>query len=352
MAKTAAEFLETLLANVSDEFDKSEGYLIYDLLNSVSFLAAELGEKMENVESLVNVENLSGDMLGQYVSQHKGIERTQATYAKGFVTATGQGTVNIGDLFETENGVQFQATEQVTVDGSAKVPVQCLTSGSIGNVPAKQINMMPVTLTGITTVNNENPTSGGYEAENDESLLERYYIATKTPPTSGNIYHYRQWALSVSGVGGAKIFPLERGENTVEVVIIDQDKKPANEDLVKQVQNYIDPDSKGLGNGEAPIGARCYVVAATALELTIKVDVTKAPGALEETVKANIEQSIKNYLKDISFESAYVSYAKLGECIISSEGVEDYSNLTVNGGTANIPVDSKKVATLGGVTIV
>lgn len=346
-----SEIRETLLSNVSDEFDKNEGYLIYDILNAVSFVFEELGIKQDKIESMLNIENLSGDELERFIYQRKGIERTAATYAKGVVTVEGQGLIEVGDLFETEHAIQFRATEQTEVNGSADVPVQCTVVGSAGNVPASQITMIPVTLSGITAVTNSSPTSGGYEAESDESLLNRYYILTKTPPTSGNIYHYQQWALSVSGVGAAKIFPLERGINTVEVVIIDQDKKPAAPELVQRVQEYIDPNSEGLGKGEAPIGAKCFITAATPLELTIAVKVTKTSSVLEETVKANIEKSINSYLKDIAFESNYVSYAKIGEAIISAEGVEDYTNLTVNGGTANVNVGTKEVAILGGVTI-
>lgn len=351
MAATASEIRETLLSNVSDEFDKNEGYLIYDILNAASFGFKELSTKQSEIESKLNVENLSGDELEQFIYQRKGLERTPATYAKGSVTVEGQGTIEIGDLFETEHAVQFEATEQVEVNGSANVPIQCTAAGSAGNVPAAQITMMPVTLSGITAVTNSSPTTGGYEAESDESLLNRYYILTKTPPTSGNKYHYQQWALSVSGVGAAKIFPLERGENTVEIVVIDQNKKPAESELIQRVQEYIDPNSEGLGNGEAPIGARCYVVAATPLELTINVEVTKSTSVLDETVKTNIESSINAYLQEIAFSNPYVSFAKIGEAIISAEGVEDYANLTVNGGTSNISVGTKEVATLGGVTI-
>ncbi|SMG58188.1 Uncharacterized phage protein gp47/JayE [Paenibacillus aquistagni] len=345
------DMLAFLLSNVSDEYDKSEGYLVYDLLKSVAMLLTEQNAKIENVEQLINVDNLSGSLLEAFVSQRKGIVRTQATYAKGQLFALGNGEISKGDLFETKNGVQFEALETVAITGNGTVNIKSVKAGAIGNVPANQVTQMPVTISGITSVTNPNPITGGYEAESDESLRERYYIAIRTPPTSGNIYHYLQWAKEVSGVGDAKVFPVARGENTVEVVIIDQNKLPAPAELVQRVQEHIDPNSEGLGNGQAPIGAKCFVVAAEGLELKIDVVVTPESGYELDTVLENIKASITSYLKEIAFKVNYVSYAKIGEAIINAAGVEDYSGLTVNGGIANVQVGEKQVAILGGVTL-
>ena len=41
----------------------------------------------------------------------------------------------------------------------------------------------------------------------------------------------------------------------------------------RQVQAHIDPSSKGLGEGEAPIGAYCYVSGAEPKELDISMTV-------------------------------------------------------------------------------
>ena len=352
MGDTANDILAVLLSNIPEEYDKNEGYFVYDLLKSVSIVLEDVGVKIGNAETLIDVDNLTGSLLEKFVSQRKGIERTKATYSIGTVTATGNGSIEIGDIFETKNGVQFQASERKEIINSGDVKVICLTAGSIGNVPANQIIQIPVTLSGITAVTNAKPTSGGYEAETDDSLRDRYYIATKTPPTSGNVYHYLQWAQEVSGVGDAKVFPLERGNNTVEVVIINQEKQPADTELVQKVQTYIDPNSEGLGNGAAPIGAKCYVVAATGLTINVSVKVTIMPSADRSVVTQLIKDNITNYLKTIAFESDYVSYARIGEAILGTEGVDDYTNLTINSGTTNIEVTAKQVAILGGVTLV
>ena len=349
---TSADVLESMLSDISDVYDKNEGYLLYDLLHAAAIEIAKSNTELVSVQNLLNVDNLTGDLLVNFVKQRKGIERTPATYASGVVTVTGNGTVRVGDLFETKSGIQYKATEEQEISTTGKVKVSCVASGLIGNVPAQQVTQIPVTLSGITGVTNEQPITGGYEIEREESLRERYYVAVRTPATSGNVYHYLQWAKEVSGVGDVKVFPAERGNNTVEVVIIDQEKKPADNSLVGTVQNYIDPNSEGLGNGQAPIGAHCYVVAATEKQLSISANVALDGSLEQEATKSNIEEAIKEYLKTIAFKSDYVSYAKIGETILNAAGVEDYSNLTINDGIENVSVGAKEVATLGGVTLV
>ncbi|MEC0194790.1 baseplate J/gp47 family protein [Paenibacillus taichungensis] len=344
------QVLKTLLDGIGDEYDKTAGYMTYDMLKSVSLVAVQLFDRIEDISALIDVENLSGDMLAAFVLQRKGITRTAATNAKGTLLVTGNGTINIGDLFETPSGVQFQAVETKNIAGSAYVSISAVMSGVIGNVPANQVVQMPVTLSGITAVTNPEPTHDGYAAETDTSLRERYYIAVRTPPTSGNVYHYLSWAKTISGVGDAKVFPAARGENTVEVVIIDQFKSPASLELVSEVQAYIDPDSTGLGMGEAPIGAKCYVLSATGLPLNISVSVQMAPDITEPELQANIEASITSYLQSIAFDQDYVSYARIGQAVLDSAGVVDYSGLSLNGGIDNIPVGLKEVAILGAVS--
>lgn len=347
-----AALLDQLLSYIDPSYDKSEGYLIHDMLKSVAIVVSDLQGDLEGIQRLLDVDNLTGALLEAFVKQRKGIVRTPATYGSGILQVTGNGAVNVGDLFETPSGVQFAADEAKTITGSGTLRVKSILSGTVGNVPADQITQMPVTLPGITAATNPQPTDGGYAAETDDSLRERYYIAVRTPPTSANIYHYLQWAKEVSGVGGAKVFPVERGDNTVEVIIIDQDKQPAAQTLVDQVQEHIDPGSTGLGNGEAPIGAKCYVLSADPLILNISASVSSAGGYTIDEVRENIEDSITEYLKSIAFQLSYVSYARIGQAILDSVGVEDYAGLLVSGAIDNPQVGPKQVAVLGAVTLV
>ena len=239
----------------------------------------------------------------------------------------------------------------MAISGSGEVPIRCTQPGEVGNLPAGSVTMMPVQLAGIVSVSNSDTLTGGYDAESDQAYFDRYILRLQTPPTSGNQYHYRLWALEVTGVGGVQIYPLGHGDNTVDVVLIDVDGQPADEELVQRVQEHIDPGSRGLGEGEAPIGAYCYVSAAEAIELTLSLQVQALPGVGQETVTAAIRAAVAAYLKHIAFAQDYVSYAQIAAAILSADGVQDFADLTVNGGTANVPVSQRQVATLGEVSI-
>ena len=116
---------------------------------------------------------------------------------------------------------------------------------------------------------------------------------------------------------------------------------------MQAVQEHIDPGSKGIGEGEAPVGAYCYVSAATALELDLSLTVTMMGGSEEAQVTEAIKAAVAAYLQEIAFAQDYVSYAQIAAAILDAPGVQDFENLTVNGGTGNVPVAAREVAVLG-----
>jgi len=166
------------------------------------------------------------------------------------------------------------------------------------------------------------------------------------PITSGNIYHYKKWALEVTGVGNARVVSLWNGDNTVKVIIIDANSQPANSTLINAVQTHIDPSGNGRGQGQAPCGAYCTVVSATALNLAITANVVYLAGMTKADVDLAINTNIINYLKSIAFNQTYVSYAKIGDLILNTTGVTDYNNLLVNSSNANVAISDSQVAIL------
>ena len=360
MSETNA-VLQEMLDAVPDSYQKTVGFPTWDWLAAVSIPMGQVAADLEEARRQLDPANLTGDALDAYIFPRTGQQRTPATYAEGVLTATGNGTVYAGALFESGGGVQFAAAEAVTISGSGTVPIRCVTPGAVGNLPAGSITLMPVQIAGIVSVTNPAPTAEGYEAETDEAYYQRFLLRLQTPPTSGNQYHYLEWAMEISGVGGVQLFPLDQGANTVGVVLVDQTGKPASGELVGEVQEHIDPDSQGIGEGEAPIGAYCYVSAAVSKPVSLSLTVTALEGAEQADVTEAIKAAVAAYLKEetlaaftpsISKEKGYrVSYARIGSAILDSQGVEDYENLTVNGGTGNLAVPAKQAAVLGEVTV-
>ncbi|HZG81495.1 MAG TPA: baseplate J/gp47 family protein [Brevibacillus sp.] len=343
--------LADMLDSVPGTYDKRPGSFIYDALDPAAEQFTKTDQSIDDVKKKLDIENLSDDELAQRIYERTGIKRKEATRAIGSVTLTGTGKVDVGDLFETAGGTQFRATESKNITDSGTVNIEAVVAGANGNVPANTITLFPVTLAGFTAVTNPSPTKDGFNAESDADLLQRYYERIRTPATSGNKAHYKNWAKEVPGVGDARIIPLWKGDNTVKVVIIDSDRRPASADIVSDVQDHIDPGVTGTGDGEAPLGAFATVVSATGVNINISVRVITAAGYGQDQVNENISATLTQYLKEIAFVEPTVSYAKVGAAILASEGVADYSNLLVNGGISNVTVENEQVAVLGTVAV-
>lgn len=343
--------LTDMLNDVPGTYDKRPGEFIYDALAPAAEQLANTDQSIDLVKQKLDIENLSGDELAQRIYERTGIKRKEATRSIGSVALTGTGVIRIGDLFETPGGVQFRATETKSISTNGTVSIEAVNPGAGGNVPADTITLFPVTLAGFTAVTNPTPTKDGFDAESDADLLQRYYERIRTPATSGNKAHYKNWAKEVPRVGDARIIPLWDGPNTVKVIIIDSDKKPASSAIVSAAQTYIDPGKTGLGEGAAPIGAYTTVISASGVNIDVSAIVTVATGYTLEQVTGSISLTLTQYLKDIAFVEPFVSYAKVGAAILESEGVADYSNLLVNNGTANVTIENEQVAVLGTVTV-
>ena len=328
-----------ILNDIDDSFDKTEGSFFYDATKPVAIALLAQDEKINAVEKKLILENLSGEELSKRINDISGIERKESTHANGPVIIEGEVGLEIteGTLVASET-VNFVIDETKVIDesGSISILVKCESPGTIGNVPVGAIQYFPVTVAGLTSVTNEMSFTNGYAAETDEDLLNRHYEKIRTPATSGNKYHYKNWAKEIPGVGDAKVFPLWNGNNTVKVLIINQERLPADSLLVDEVQEYIDPDITGLGDGKAPIGAFCTIESAIGKVINVSftgvTDNTVTPEARMES----IENNLKEYFKSVALEDSSVSYAIIGSEILKADGILDYSNLLVNGVTSNI----------------
>ena len=354
--KTELEVTSELLANVPDTYQKNAGYLIWDLMRAIISVFITLWQKLQYLCAFFNIENLEYDDLVKFVLQRRGIVAKTETYANGLITVTnGNGTITIGDKFETESGLEFEAIETKEVETNDSFMAQCTTAGAVGNVPIGAITVIPTTITGIVSITNLTAFEGGYEKETKESIIKRYLTALREPIASGNIYHYKKWALEVTGVGNVDVKPLWNGDNTVKVIIVDSNNEPASASLVLDVQNYIDPNSHGTGEGQAPMGAYCTVTSADAKIINVTADITLNSGVNADDVKNAVKDSIENYIKSTVFVDDYVSYARVGASILSVEGVRDYDNLLLNDSNDNITLSntliSREIALTGSVIL-
>lgn len=343
------EIHKIMLDNIPNEWNKLEGYPIYDITRGFGFALEELDAKIEDVKQKQSVRNLTGVELEKVVEERTGLTRKTGVKAVGRIKiVTGQGSVLKTDLFGTENNIYFQSLEAKDVTAGDYVLVECTEGGLVGNVPVGAITVVPKTITGISQIINDEPTTGGYDSETDESLLARYFDRLRNPVNGVNCNQYISWANSVAGVGGARCVPIWNGKNTVKVIIIGNDYKPASENVVKLVQDYIDPNKNGDGSGVATIGAVTTVVSANTTPIKVTIRGVKFSGDVS-TLKAEIKGTIDRYIRQSAFNTDYVSIAKIGALIIDVEGVTDFKELLLNDAHDSITIDNESCGVLSGV---
>lgn len=335
-----------MLSNISEEYDRTEGGFFYDTTKPVAIELEGLDLKAESILDKGFVDTAKDEWLDLKVSE-QGIYRKQATYSTDEVLITGANGAIIkkGDKVASDT-VNFIFIQDKVIDstGQTTIKVQCEMPGSIGNVPVGAIKYFPITLAGLTGVTNQVAFTNGYDEETNESLKQRYYDKVRTPATSGNKWHYLNWAKEVTGVGDARVFPLANGPGTVKVVIINSNKRSANLELINLVMQHVEENR--------PIGATVTVGSATEKLINISVNlVIDTKNFSIDEVKTALEHNLTEYFKSIAFINNYVSYAYIGNSIFSTDGVIDYNNLQVNSGTSNISIGEEEVAVLGGVVI-
>ena len=174
-------------------------------------------------------------------------------------------------------------------------------------------------------------------------MRERYYFKVREPVTSGNIYHYKKWAMEVEGVGGVKVFPLWNGNGTVKIVVVNSDIGEADATLLKRVRDYLEE--------VRPIGATVTVNSAVGKAITLSGKVKISKNVKFDEIETEIKSNIKEYFRKVGFKQDYVSYAQIGNIILNVQGVVDYDNLLLNNKSINVQLTAEEIPKLSTVTL-
>lgn len=334
MTNSKEAILTRLLDRVSDVYDKTEGSFHYDFMSANASEFEILFERAAEVLRLAFARTTKGIYLAYRTEEH-GVIKKEAEAATGVLTITGDpgAVISASSLFATPGGREFTTDTEATISagGTVAATITAKVKGTAGNVPAERITVIPISIPGVTEVINAEPMTGGVNEESDEALLDRYLDKVLHPATSGNAFHYQQWAKEVSGVGDAKPYPLWAGNGTVKVCIVNDEKRPADAQIVTNTAEYIEE--------HRPIGATVTVGSAAGLGIDVMATVILDTGATLAGVQTLFEAALAEYLASIVFKQNFVSFAKIGGILLGIPGIVDYSGLAVNGGTVNVPVD-------------
>lgn len=332
--------LRETLESAPNDIDVRQGSIFYDAVAGVTMKIAKLYTDLELVFSLSRVDTSTGEYLDAKASEY-GVYRHKAMPAK--YTAVFTGVI-------PEDGERFFCDETYFVLRRTKEGgcyLECEIPGNIDIMTGK--NAVPVNnILGLASSKFGSVIDYGSDPEDDESLRMRLKDKISGSGENANKQHYKIWCESIEGVGRARIIPLWRGPNTVKAVLINTEGYPVSSETAEKVQYYIDPESAGLGEGVAPIGAHFTAVCANILSVELNLTAEISEDADTSMIQTEIESAVKEYFKELSVseDEIVIRISEIGARISRINQIVDYSELKLNGGGANIAVDSESVPVL------
>lgn len=330
-------------------------YPVYTRISYLLQIADEITKKTNMTDALANGYSEFIDKRADEL----GLTRKNATYAEITVKFIGTANEIISKGFVVgtiDNRLYYTTTDlTIGVDGTVKGVVIAEMPGSKYNVKTNEITYIPSKTKNIVSVTNEEEYFDAYDKETDESLADRYYSALRNNKTSGNVAHYKDWALNVQGCGYCKVIPRwdktngHDGDGTVKLIIANSNKHIASSDLITNVKDYIAKDKDG--SGEAPIGATLTVVSFREKQINVNIDVLLDTGYVLDNIKTVIQTTLNDYFLNMNIEADKVRLFDITKAISKIDGIIDMDNLSLNGVEGNVSLEIDEIPILGTVTV-
>ncbi|MFB5192801.1 baseplate J/gp47 family protein [Alicyclobacillus fastidiosus] len=341
-----AEMQADMEASGSQATDWNDGSQIQTMVQVTSRALYTQWYMLEFLVELFFVSSCEGPFLDLRVNE-RGIYRNEGTASAGPIEFSRTSPSPIGSdipagsIFASMDGtLQFETTEDCSLPSgwtTGTVNVNCTTVGAAGNLVAgTPLQIVGPTPSGLQTITvGTGGLTGGVDTESDDALRARYLFAIQNPTDGGTPGDYLVWADAVNGVTNASVFPLARGNGTVDVVVSDGGIPSA--DFIAQVQAAID--------AKVPIGADARVLAPTSHPIDATITITIDAGYTFDAVQPVALQAFTNYLSSLPNGGIYRVMAA-SDAVFKVPGVIDCS---ISG--SNVQLGNEEMATPGNVNV-
>lgn len=355
--QTYETILDRTLSRVATDIDKREGSII---MNSVAPVSAEHANIYIQLDGIIQ-DGYADTATRPYLIQRckeRGIIPHEAT--KAVLKGKFNMEIPIGSRFSL-NDLNYIAKEFIEVsEDFYYYQMECEQVGTDGNKHFGEI-------TPIEFINSD---FEGFlvellipaeDEEDTEKLRARYFSSLKSSAFGGNKQDYIEKTHNIEGVsiGGVVPVPVWNGGGTVKLLIIDGEYNKASTLLISTVQNAVDPNIDGTGTGFAPIGHTVTVDTAKEVEIFISTSMVFTEGQSWDSVKAEAEQVIKDYL--LSMRKVWengnlvVRLSQVETRLLNLDAVLDISDTKIGRAVTqlsdeNIIIASDELPVFGGIT--
>lgn len=352
-----AEILKTF----SEDISTIPGEFAYDATRGSAEQIAMLREMMIHFLLMRAFTQTSDGEYLELLGDMRAVWRKKATKSTGYIIFYGKkgtiipkGTIVSTESSENLNAISFITLEMGEIENDhVKVLAECTTAGNVGNVKPSSVKVLVSEINDITRVSNDE-FKNGTNIEDDESLRGRVRAAEQEEQLSGADVDYERWAKEVDGVGYAYCRETWNGPGTVKVHILDKNRKPASSELLAKVKEYIWPDLKpGQVNrgGKAPTGIKeCTIDTPRIKKIVIGGNIVVNSSFESQGVVSKMKMLINKYFDKLDIDGV-ISYnmvnSIIGTLMVNDMGVDDYSDITINGAKNSIKLNAELASVTG-----
>jgi len=188
---------------------------------------------------------------------------------------------------------------------------------------------------GVQTIVTAGELSCGADVETDDALRSRLIARIQQPPHGGASYDYTTWALEVSGVTRAWVYPAELGLGTVTVRFVRDLDATLIPDAgeIAAVQSYID--------ARRPVTAQVTVLAPAAVPLNFQIQGLVPATA---TVQAAVQTELADLLLREAVPGGTMLLSHIRAAISAATGETDYVLVAP---AANVANTTGNMSTMG-----
>ena len=250
-----------------------------------------------------------------------GIEKKTPTYAAGNVTFTGVNTsvVSAGTIVQRSDGVEFTLDADATIaSGSAVAAITCSTVGATGNTDESITLSLLQPVSGIDNASTVNAggIANGTNLEDIEALRVRVLQRIRAPARGGSSADYEAWALEISGVTRAWVFPNHTGVGKVGITFVLDGEVDIIPDGAKvaEVLAYIET--------VRPITAKQIIVFAPT-KVDVDLTISLAPNTV--AVQTAVEAELTDFITRQAFPAGELLESHINEAISVALGENDHT---------------------------
>ncbi|SEN79956.1 Uncharacterized phage protein gp47/JayE [Peptostreptococcus russellii] len=349
------DITDRMLSRIDDDFDKRETSLVYQsiAMNVPEYI--EIASELEFIEDEAYPDTCNYKNLVRKCRE-RDITPIPATY--GTVRAELSLKVEINARFIT--GGRVYKVLELLKEPNAEIPeeekiwIYSLIAEETGHIEFIG-DLIPIDeIQGLKHAKITEIIEDGRDEEDIDSLRARYNYSLVAQSFGGNKTEYKQRISEMDNIGGVKVFRRKEGKNNIEIYIADTNFKGASEEVVRAVQDAIDPTQDGEGLGLAPIDHIVKINAAIPLKVNINATIKVRDNA---DITKDVKMEIEEYFKDLRYEwsntedGLIIRLVKIESLIFGIHNVIDIENITINGQTKNIMVEATNIPVLGEVVI-